>query len=428
MRYPCKTEDKNEQKKLIICSCVANTFEWYDYSLFGNFASIIGIKYFPNQDLNSSFLIALLVFAAGYLMRPLGGLFFGVLGDKFGRKISLSTSLIFMSLPTILIGLLPTYESIGKAASVLIIVMRMLQGISMGGVLTGSILFLIENTDKKNRGLMGSIPMASICLGILLGTIVSLLSRKIFSVEDFDSWGWRIPFIISIVNLFIGLYIKKYTNETAIFTKMQKNGEISISPLRFAVKNYWFDMLVSIMISSTGTIMFYFQAIYLPNYLKLTRNFSFSEVDSLSIVSNITMAIVCILSGKIGDIIGKRNIIALIIITNCCIIFLLTNNFQFGNWISIYVSQIILGGLIAFYMGPEPALQAEFYPSAIRSTAIALSYNMGASIFGGTSPFIMAYLNTQTLNLRGGAYYIIIASFFSLLGLYFYKNRFEEKL
>lgn len=416
------------KKKLVISSGIANTFEWYDYALFGNFASIIGDKFFPDTDPKASFLNALLVFAVGYLMRPIGGIFFGIIGDKLGRKFALWLSIICMSLPTAIIGLLPTYEAIGTTASVLMVIMRMLQGLSMGGALTGSISFLIEHTEKQNRGFIGSIPMASICLGILLGTLISYLTREMLTFEQFDSWGWRVPFIIGIFILFIGFYIRKHMQETPMFKELQAKGNITSSPLTKVVKNYWFDMLMSAFINSTGSVIFYFQAIYVSNFLKTNRNFDLSAVDKLNSACFIIMAIACVISGKISDMIGRKRIFVLIILSICISIHTLTNNLEQGSWYLVCITQITLALLAAFYIGPEPALQAEFYPTNIRSTALSVSYNLATSIFGGTTPYIIGYLYTHTSSLSGCGYYLIVTSIFSLIGLIFYKNRSKDSL
>ena len=205
------------KKKLILISGVANTFEWYDYALFGHFASILGQKFFPESDPSTSILQAFLVFSIGYLMRPIGGIFFGIIGDRFGRKTALSTAIICMAIPTAAIGFLPTYETWGIASTTLISIVRMVQGLSMSGALTGSVSFIIEHSKKENRGLLGSISMASICTGILLGSMVSFIVQSVFTLEQFDAWAWRLPFIFGIAIYFAGVYVKKYTVETPLF-------------------------------------------------------------------------------------------------------------------------------------------------------------------------------------------------------------------
>jgi MHS family proline/betaine transporter-like MFS transporter len=408
--------------KLILTSSVANSFEWYDYALFGHFAPIIGQKFFPNTDPSISLLYAFLAFAVGYLMRPIGGIFFGVIGDKFGRRAALSASVICMAFPTAAIGFLPTYETAGIAATSMMILVRMLQGLSMGGALTGSISFVIEHTEKSHRGFTSSFSMSSICVGILFGSLVSYLIKSIFTPEQFNSWAWRLPFLIGIFIFFAGIYIKKHTAETPLFLENKSYGRVEQHPLKFVFKHHWFDMLISILINGTGSVIFYVESIYLISYLKIHRGFGEDEVSNLVNICYIIMIIVTILGGWLSDKIGRRKIFVINLVIIILTSTFLLESFEFGNFSSIIIAQIIIAILAALYIGPEPALQAELYPTNIRSTALSVSYNTATSIFGGTAPYIMESL-VQNGNMGSGSIYIIVCAVFSLIALYFYVDR-----
>ena len=408
--------------KIIVSSGIANTFEWYDYALFGHFAPVIGAKFFPDNDPKVSLLNAFLVFAVGYLMRPIGGIFFGILGDKFGRKTALSASIICMAFPTSLIGIIPTYDSIGITATVLMIIIRMLQGFSMGGALTGSISFVVEHTSAKSRGLTGSISMSSICIGILLGSLVSYLIKQNLTEEAFLDWGWRIPFIIGIFILFAGIYIKFYTQETPMFETIKEQGKIVNSPLKKVLSEHWREMLTSIFINSTGSVIFYLQAIYLAAYLKVNRGFHDGEVSNLLNISYAVMAIVTLISGWASDIIGRRKIFVILLLLIISSSMFLMRSFAEGNFSEIYIAQVILSILAAAYIGPEPALQAELYPTNIRNTALSVSYNTATSIFGGTTPYIIEKLVQSSGSVTVSSYYIIVCALLSLMALHFYKR------
>ncbi len=411
------------KKKLILTSGVANTFEWYDYALFGHLAPVIGQKFFPETEPSAVLLQVFLVFAIGYLMRPLGGIFFGVIGDKFGRKVALSTAIMCMAIPTAAIGFLPTYESIGIVSTILMIVIRMMQGLSMGGALTGSISFIIEHTPKERRGLFGSISMASICMGILLGSIVLFLIKSIFTPEQFDNWAWRLPFIMGIAVYFAGMYIKKYTSETPLFEDTKARGEVLRSPLKTTFKYYWFDMIVSILINMTGSIIFYMVAIYLVSYLKINRGFPESDISFLINSCYVIMIFITLWAGWLSDKIGRQKIfvINLIFITIACP-FLLTT-IATGGFTLVVIAMLVLAIIAAVYIGPEPALQAEFYPTAVRNTALSVSYNTATSIFGGTTPYIIESLIQNTGSITSSFYYIITAAILGLIALYFYEDR-----
>lgn len=409
--------------KLVLTSGVANTFEWYDYALFGHFAPIIGQKFFPENDPSAALLQVFLVFAVGYLMRPIGGIFFGIIGDKLGRKTSLSLAIMCMAVPTAAIGFLPTYETLGITSTVAMIVFRMLQGLSMGGALTGSISYIIEHTEKNKRGLYGSLPMLSICLGILFGSLVSFCVKNIFSVEQFNLWAWRLPFIIGILVFFVGIYIKNNTKETPLFEETKYRGEVVKSPLSTLVRKHWRDILISILINATGSIIFYIEAIYLVSYLKISRNFPESNVEILVNFCYVIMIFVTLFAGWLSDKIGRRKIFLLnlvFIIVATPFIFRIFESASFGY---VIIAQIVIAIMAALYIGPEPALQAEFYPTEIRNTALSVSYNIATSVFGGTAPYIIESLVQNTGGITASVYYIIAAAFGSLFALYFYKDR-----
>ena len=415
------------KRKLILTSGIANSFEWYDYALFAHFAPIIGQKFFPETDPSTALLHAFLVFAVGYLMRPIGGIFFGVIGDRFGRRAALSAAVICMAFPTAAIGFLPTYESIGITSTSLMIVVRMLQGLSMGGALTGSISFVIEHTPKEQRGFVSSFSMASICVGILLGSLVSYATKSVFTAEQFDVWAWRLPFLVGILIFFAGLYIKKHTEETPLFLESKMHGHVEEHPLKHAVKNHWSDMLVSILINCPGSVIFYIESVYLISYLKIHRGFGENEVSNLVNICYILMVFVTIFAGWLSDKIGRRKIFVINLLLIIASSHFLLEVFEFGDFSSIIVAQVVIAILAAMYIGPEPALQAELYPTNIRSTALSVSYNMATSIFGGTAPFIMESL-VQQRHLSSSLYYILACCALSLVALYFYVDRSDREV
>lgn len=409
--------------KLVFSSAVAGIFEWYDYALFAQFALILTKKFFPSDDISVSVLNTFAVFAVGYVVRPLGGIVFGIIGDKFGRRVALSTSVMCMALPTAMIGLLPTYESIGFTAAILMVIARMLQGLSMGGALTGSMSFIIEHTPEAHRGFVGSVTMSSICIGILLGSLASTITKASLSVEAFEDWGWRIPFLLGILVMYAGLYIKKHTQETPLFNMEKLSNTIVKSPLKLVLKQYWFDMIISILINSTGSVIFYLQAIYLINYLQINTQMDDGLIHMISNISYIIMAVITLLSGWLSDIFGRKKIYVILNIVIMLSIFMILDMISSGGVEGVWIGQIMLSIIAAMYIGAEPALQAEFYPTKIRNTALSLSYNTATSLFGGTTPYVLHLLFSKTGVVTSAAYYIVICSCLSLAALFFYKKR-----
>lgn len=411
-----------KRMKLIVVGGIANAFEWYDYALFGHFITVLSVKFFPSGDSQAALLQTFLVFAIGYLVRPLGGVFFGIIGDKFGRKTALSSAIICMAFPTAAIGLLPSYETLGIASTIMMVITRIIQGLSMGGALTGSISFIIEHSNRNNRGLMSSITMSSICVGMLLGSLSSFLTKQLFSPENFLDYGWRIPFVIGIGVFFMGQYIKKYTQETPLFEESKYRGEIERNPLSKAFKHQWFEMLISIFINATGSIIFYMEAIYIASFLKVKRGFLELHVDYLINFCFVIMIFATIFAGWLADRVDRRKIFVINII---CIVIstpYLLSIFECADFASVIFAQIAVALMAAIYIGAEPALQAELYVTSVRSTALSISYNTATSIFGGTAPYILESLLQRTGTIMSASYYIIPISILSLIALYYYRN------
>src|SRR5579863_7567559 len=218
-------------RKVIVSCMIGNALEWYDFALYGYFATILSNQFFPSQDPIASLMATFGVFAAGFIMRPLGGILFGHIGDKKGRKEALLCSIYLMTIPTALIGLLPTYDQVGWLAPALLTLIRLLQGLSMGGEFTGSMIFIVEHTNSQKRGFSGSWAPFSLLLGVLIGSAVATLISMALSPEDLHSWGWRIPFILSIFGGVVGSYMRRTLTDPEKFEQMKENHHLSSVPI-----------------------------------------------------------------------------------------------------------------------------------------------------------------------------------------------------
>jgi MHS family proline/betaine transporter-like MFS transporter len=403
--------------KVTLITSLVNIFEWYDYALFGLFAQIIGDKFFPSNNPALSLLNAFLVFAVGYIIRPIGGVFFGVIGDKFGRKVVLSSSVICMSIPTFIVGILPSYEAIGISSAIIMVIIRLLQGLAIGGALTGSVSFIIEHAKEQQKGLAASLPMAGICVGILLGSSISYITSCCLNKAEFEQWGWRIPFLLAAFIMPIGFYIRKYASETPEFNSNKQAGLIEKFPIRSIFNNYKSSIIISIFLNATGSVLFYFQAIYISNYYKLERHFDNAAVDMLVNFSYILMALAALFGGYLSDQLGRKRIFAAIMLLIVVLIFPMTNYLMVGNFLQVIMAHIVLSSLAALYIGVEPALQCEIYPSNIRNTALSLAYNVATTIFGGTAPFLMHILSGSLGSLYACSSYILLCSLGGLIAL-----------
>lgn len=409
--------------KSLLISNLASTFEWYDYALFGYFAPLLAEKFFPSHDQNSSLLEAFLVFALGYLMRPVGGIIFGFISDKFGRKTSLTIVMFCMAFPSGVMSFLPTYNSIGAAATWLMVILRMMQGLAMGGALTGTITFSIEHAPAKKRGFIGSLSMASICLGILLGSLIASLVRQFLTEAAFEQWGWRIPFFLGIIVFFVGVYFKRTAFETPDFDEIKKEKNIVKFPLIYALKKHYKEMLIGVAVNALGSVIFYFQAIYLMNYLRINRAFNEEELSLLMSVSYLLMSFTTVISGIISDYIGRFKTFLFLLILSLSSFPFLLKIFETGNFFQVICAQIIVSILASAYIGPEPALQVDLYPSKIRSTALSLSYNLATSLFGGMTPYIIEIIMQNTGSIFYCFYYILVITLLSFIGIFFYYRK-----
>src|SRR5512144_1864475 len=228
---PAAAPMTGEEKKVIFASSLGTVFEWYDFYLYGTLAVIIGKQFFSNLDPSSQVIFSLLAFAAGFIVRPLGAIFFGRLGDMIGRKYTFLVTILIMGLSTFIVGILPNYASIGVAAPVILIALRLLQGLALGGEYGGAATYVAEHAPENKRGAHTAWIQTTATVGLFLALVVIFICRNMMTVDEFRSWGWRIPFILSIILLVISIYIRLKLNESPLFKRMNEEGKGSKAPL-----------------------------------------------------------------------------------------------------------------------------------------------------------------------------------------------------
>ena len=421
--------EKDDMKKIVLSSMIGNGLEWFEFALYGNFVAIIGSLFFPASSPMTQLLAAFSVFASGCFMRPVGALLFGYIGDKFGRKKALSTAIIMMSIPTALIGVLPTYEDIGIASTIILVIIRLTQGLSLGGEFSGSIAFLIEHSPKKVRGLSGSTAMVSMNIGILLGLLTGIILKKILTPEQFLSFGWRLPFLMGLLIGFVGFYIRSKLHESPVYIKAKSSGKISIFPAKIICKYYLDKLFIGVALYITVCIPFHAQIIFLKPYMTNILNYTASDAMIVSFVSISVSTILMPLFGYWSDVVGRHKAL-----TYACVGFILLSYPVFwlihtGNVESACIGGIIFGALVGAYMAPMPATLAELFPTKVRYTGVGLSFNISVALFGGTLPAIA----TKAIEFTGNTYFIafyiiafcIITFIFALYGK---KDTYQQTL
>lgn len=412
-------------RKVVISGMIGNALEWYDYALYAQFAMVIESKFFPKSDFSE--ILTFAVFAAGFVARPLGGILFGQIGDRFGRRMALVVGILMMAIPTAGIGLLPSYESIGITAPIILVIIRLIQGFSLGGEFSGCIAYIVEHSPVDKRGLAGSASFVSMCLGMLFGLFVANIFKFTLSEEDLMSWGWRVPFIMGLFIGLVGLYIRTHLSESPIYKAAKAKGALSPRPFRETLQKYWKEVLMAVVVYVNVTAPFYTTTVFISSYM---HNLGYEQTQGAYVTSLIliSMTIMFPISAYLSDRIGRKPVLiwtSVILAISIYPIFLALHTM---NYTLVILSQILFSAIIGVYMGPVPTILVEMFPTRVRFTGVAISYNLSTAIFGGTAPMVGAALHRYTGEQISLAYYLTGLTVFCLICLYFYKESYKTNL
>ncbi len=395
--------------KVIAAGMIGNVLEWYDFSIYGYFASSIGLNFFPHQDRVAQLLAAFAVFALGYVVRPIGGALIGHVGDHYGRRTALTVSVTAMAVPTVLVGLLPGYATLGLLAPVLLVLLRMVQGLSVGGEYTGSMVFLVERAAAGRRGLAGAMAACGSGVGTLLGSGVGATIAGLMTTETLNAWGWRIPFLLGLVVGVIGFILRRQVTELAPARSSEH------SPIVETLRDHWRLVLRLAALSVFGGVSFYVMFLYVASWLQTADGIAPAHALEINTVSMVTTLPVLLISGMLSDHYGRKPVLML----GTAVAFVLAWPMF---WVMyhpspalIMVGQIALGATIAFYGGTQAAAMVESAPARIRCTAVALGYNTTLAVFGGLSPLVATWLVGRTADELAPAYLIMVAAAVSFL-------------
>ncbi|MBG0697826.1 MHS family MFS transporter [Enterobacter roggenkampii] len=378
-----------KNKKVLIASLTGSAIEWFDYFLYGTAAALVFNKiFFPMVDPVIGLILSYLSFSLTFFIRPIGGVLFAHIGDRIGRKKTLVLTLSLMGGATVMIGLLPTYEMIGLWAPVLLILMRIIQGMGIGGEWGGALLLAYEYAPEKRKGFFGSIPQAGVTIGMLMATfIVSLMT--LFSEEDFLSWGWRIPFLLSSVLVLLGLWIRKDIDETPDFQKVKASGQVAKAPLRDTLKHHWREVLIAAGLKVVETAPFYIFSTFVVSYATSTLTYQKSQALEAVTLGALVATIMIPLMGLLSDKVGRQRMYAIsVFVLGLFIVpwFMLLNT---GNtWGIVLATVIAFGVLWAPVTAVLGTLCSEIFSANVRYTGITLGYQLGAALAGGTALLI----------------------------------------
>ncbi|MEO0796230.1 MAG: MFS transporter [Verrucomicrobiota bacterium] len=393
--------DKRESRN-ILAGSVGNVMEWFDFAVYGFFAPVIGAQFFPSENPVTSLLAAFGVFASGFLARPIGAAFFGHLGDRKGREVVLRWSVILMGVSTCLLGLLPTYEMIGVAAPILLTLLRLVQGFSVGGEYTGSVIYLVERAPIGRRGLIGGWSNFGAVAGFLIGSAVGALITATISKDDIATWGWRVPFILGISIMGLAVFFRR---------KLEKRDDDEVVdlplPLLMAIKTEWRTMLKIAGIILMANVGFYMMFVYVTTYLSEHFGVSMALALEIDTAAMATLLVFVPLAAWISDKIGRKPVLFAAAIGGLVLTVPLFLAIQHDDPVLIFFGQVGFALIIGASTGANAATLVEITRAPYRCTVISVAYNLTLAIFGGTTPMVATWLIASTGNIMTPAYYIM---------------------
>jgi MHS family proline/betaine transporter-like MFS transporter len=407
---------------------IGNGLEWYDFALYGYFAPILGKLFFPGDDPYLQMIQTYGIFAAGFFMRPVGAVFFGSIGDKFGRKFALTLSLLMMAVPTACIGLLPTYAAIGIWAPVLLALVRMMQGLALAGQFTGSVTFIIEHTPAGKRGAAGGATIMSLCAGMLMGSAAATIMAHLLSPAALEDWGWRVPFLLGIVIAFVGFYIRRHTEESPHYEKAKEEGRLSQTPVRETLTQHGGKLVRGVLIYLSVTVPFYIVTVFINGYLTKVLGYPVKDALFIATCSMILLMFLVVPTAALSDRIGRKRLLmataVVYFVASYPIFWLMTQ----PGFASAFGAVMLMTLILGFYVGAAPTVFVELFPTSVRYTGLSLSYNICAAAFGGTAPGLCFWLIKNTQMSTVPALYIMLCAALSFIAFIGYHDRYKEEL
>ena len=415
-------------KKAVTAGAIGNFVEWYDYSVYGFFATVIASQFFPSEDQVASLLATFAVFAVAFFMRPVGAFVFGHYGDTIGRRNTLAAAVIMMGIATLMIGVLPSYAQIGVLAPILLVVARLLQGFSAGGEWSGSAAFMVEYAPENKRGLYGSWQQVSIVAGLLVGSAMGGLLGTVLSEDALNAWGWRIPFILGMVVALVGLYLRLRVEDTPAFRIIEEKEEITEAPVKESFTAHWRESLTAIGFTVAWTVAYYILLTYMPTYVSETLGIPLTQALLSNAIGLVVLMALIPFTAALSDRIGRKPLLiafsALIALLTYPL-FLLASTQVLAF---IVLAQVLFGVIISLFSGPGPAALVEMFPTNVRYSALGVSYNIAVAAFGGTAPFIATYLISRTGSNFSPGFYLIAAAVVTLIVVSTMKETYREPL
>ncbi|SEA96951.1 MFS transporter [Paraburkholderia sartisoli] len=401
-------------RRIIVSSSIGNALEWYDFLVYGFFTPVIAKLFFPAHDAWISLLLAIGSFGISFLTRPIGAIVLGIYADRKGRRASLTVSIMLMTLATLVIAVMPTYERIGLAAPILVLLARLVQGFAVGGEFGSATAFMVEHSPSR-RGYFASWQFASQGLAAITASAVGGILTTWLPSAQIEGWGWRLPFVLGLLVGPVGYYIRRHLDETPEFLAEKKRATPTGDAL---FRNQWGNILLAVGVVAQSTVLVYVLQLYMPTYAVKQLGLPAAQSFGVVVLNGGLQFLLSPVMGALSDRIGRVRIMltssVLMAVTIYPMFYWLNLHPTFGWLLAL---QAAAGIFKAAYSGPMPALMSEIFPTRSRSTGLSLAYSLGVTLFGGFAPFIVTFFIGVTGDKLAPSYYVLLAALVSSISL-----------
>jgi MHS family proline/betaine transporter-like MFS transporter len=416
--------------RTVVAGAVGNVLEWYDFGLFGYFAPVIARQFLPAENRFISLVETFGVFAVGFLMRPLGGLLFGYIGDRVGRKRALELSVLMMAVSTTLLGLLPTHAAIGVAAPMLLILLRLIQGLSVGGEYIGSMSFLAEHAPPGRRGFLGSWSSFSVVLGSLLGSGTAALFTGLLSDAELLAWGWRVPFLAGLLIGAGGLWLRMGIEESPTFLENRKAGNLAANPVLETIRNDLAPIGITLGLTILYSAGYYLPFVWLPTWLSKINHPPMAEDRALTAntIALVALLLLIPLTALLSDRVGRRPMALASALGYALVSYPVFLLMTAGTFAHALIGGLMFAACLSLSAGCMAATMVELFPTRTRYSGVAIGYNVGQALLGGTAPLVATGLIDLTGNILAPAWYLVGGGLVAGASCLFIKPRHGEPL
>lgn len=397
-------------RKVIMAAGVGHFVEWFDFGLYGTLASVIAIHFFKEGDPQAALLSSFAVFGAGFVMRPLGGLVFGSMGDRVGRKNTLALVILITSGATLVMGLLPTWQQVGLLAPILLMIVRLVQGFAAGGESSGATTLLAEYAPSNRRGFVSSFVDVFGFLAFVFGAGLVLIFTLTLGSEALNSWGWRVMFALALPLGVSGLYLRRRLEDTPEFRAVKARGGLAKAPLRTSLSRWWKALLFCVGFVVLKSVGHWILQTFMPSYLQTDLGYGQTTSYAVTVIGLLAISLLVPVFGLASDRFGRKPIMLIGVAGFLLLTYPTLMLMGAGSFAAAAVAMVFLGVFMAAYDGAMSAAMTELFPTNVRYGSMAIAYNVAVAIFGGITPWFSQSLITWTGNQFAPAFYVMAAA------------------